>query len=185
MKFAEGTFGTLVIGLHPTFQDDFRSRGERKPCDLAAHDSDRLFENRAYIVVLAHAKRDLDAGNEVTERVTAGHDSNREGLAGLLVLLILNAAMLSLDHVDGDMITIMDHRAVGADVHPIRIEVSRDDRAAGADVAAAIQFVPEGHWKDQHIDVYILLDVFEDGAALHDDGVIFCCFGLPDARLAA
>src|SRR5207249_12255342 len=112
-------FEALVIGLYKAFQDDFRSRRKRKSSGFAGHDRDRLFENRAHIVVLAHPERDLNPRDEVTERVTAEHDSNGERLAGLLILLVMDAAMLSRDHVDRDMATVMDHHSVRAVVHPI------------------------------------------------------------------
>ena len=185
MKFAEGSFRALVIGLHTAFQNDFRSRRKGKPGSFAAHDCDRLFENRAHIVVLAHPERDLNTRDEVTERVTAKHNSNGERLAGLLILLVMDAAMLSRDHVDRDMATVMDHHSVGAGVHPIRIEVPRHDRAAGANVASAVQFVPERRWKSQHIDFSALLDILEHRSALHDNRLAFCCLGLPDAWLVA
>ena len=88
-------------------------------------------------------------------------------------------------HVDRDMATVMDHHSVGAGVHPIRIEVPRHDRAAGANVASAVQFVPERRWKSQHIDFSALLDILEHRSALHDNRLAFCCLGLPDAWLVA
>ena len=143
MELAERPLGALVVRLDEAFDDDFGSGGERQPGLLAFHYRDWLLEDRADVVPLAHAERNLDARDEVAERVAAEHDRHREALARGLVLLVVDAAVLARHHVERDVVAVEQLHAVGADVDPVRVEVARDDRAAGTDVAPAVHLVPE------------------------------------------
>src|SRR5438128_503925 len=171
----EGPFGAFVIRLHPAFQDNFGSRGEGKSRNFPVNDGDGLAENCPHVVVLAHAERDLDSGDEITERVPSKHHHNGKRFAGLFVFIVMDAAMFPCDHVEPDMITVMNHHPVGADVDPIRIEITRHNRAARTDVASAIQLVPEGCRKSEDVDIGARLDVFENTSVIHTDGPVLGC----------
>ena len=93
--------------------------------------------------------------------------------------------MLARDHVERDMIGIVNHHAVGADVHPVRIEIPRHDRTPGTDVSPAIQFVPEGCRKSQYIDIRAFLHILEHRSMFHGSRSILGCLRFPRARLAA
>ena len=67
--------------------------------------------------------------------------------------------MVAVDHLD----------AIGADVDPFRIQIARDHRAAGADVAPAVEFVPERRREREHID--FLLHILEHRAFFDHDRV--------------
>ena len=97
----------------------------------------------------------------------------------------MDAPVFARNHIEPDMIAVMDHHPVGADIDPIRVEVPRHDRAAGTDIAPAIQLVPERRRKRQDVDVSALLNVFENRSVFDADGRVFGCLRFPDARFAA
>ena len=74
----------------------------------------------------------------------------------------MHAAMLAWRHVQRQTIRAMHHNSVSADVHPIFFRVARDYQIVGADVAPAVELVPARHGKLEHVDVFALLDVFEE-----------------------
>ena len=102
---------------------------------------------------------------ETAERVGAEHDSHRKALACLLVLLVLDAPVLARHHVDGDVFRIEHLHAIGADIHPVGVEVARDHRASGADVAPAVHLVPQRRREPEQVD--LALHVLERRAGLH------------------
>src|SRR5439155_25420807 len=113
------------------------------------------------------------------------HHHNGKRLAGRFVFLVMDAAMFPRNHVEPDMVAIMNHHPVGTDVDPIRIEITRHNRAARTDVASPIQLVPEGCRKSEDVDIEARLDVFENTSVIHTDGPVLGCLRFPDAGLAA
>src|SRR5215475_5776396 len=94
----------------------------------------------------------------------AQNDRDRCGLLLLPVLMTNDAAVPSGGNVYSDRIAIMDLNPVDAHVHPAVLRVAYQHHAAGTDVISAVQLVPEGSDKLQHVDVLPLLDVFHNGS---------------------
>ena len=61
VEFAKRAFGALVVRLDMALEHDLGGRGESKPRELARRHRHRLTEDRADVVVLAHAERHFDA----------------------------------------------------------------------------------------------------------------------------
>src|SRR5262249_36367717 len=147
MEFSERSLGAFVIGLYESVEHDFRSLWKGKSGHFAVCNGYRLFENRTDVVVLTHAKGNLNAGDEITQWIRPENDSDREGFSCSFVFLVLDAAMFAVHHVDPDMIGIVNHHAVRLNVNPLRIQVLGNNRATGPNIASAVQFVPERRWE--------------------------------------
>src|SRR5688572_11781739 len=73
--------------------------------------------------------------------------------------------MLAHVHLYGDVILVLHHDPVGADVDLAGFRILGDDTAAGADVRTAVQVVPVGHGKFVEIDVASDHLILEHGPA--------------------
>src|SRR5205823_11989110 len=112
------------------FEHDLGGGGESKAGFFSPYDRNRLSQDGADVLVLAHSKGDLDPRDQIGERIGAAHDRDRKTLAGGLVLLVMDAAVLARHHVERDVVAVDDLYAVRSDVDPIGIEVARHHRAA-------------------------------------------------------
>jgi len=81
----------------------------------------------------------------------------------------VHPAVLARRDVEAELVAVVDHHPVAAQVHPAVIGIARDVEAAGADVAAAVVLVPLRRGEDRHVDVRAALHVLEDRAVLHLD----------------
>src|SRR5205823_9445410 len=92
--FAEGTLGHLVGAVGVALDDDLRVDRDRQTGDRSGHDAIRRAAHAAGPVVLGDAVRDLGAGSEEEERVTAGDERDRHLLAAREPLVAMLATVL-------------------------------------------------------------------------------------------
>src|SRR5207237_6222975 len=97
----------------------------------------------------------------------------------------VDAAVLARRDVEAELVLVVDHDAIAAEVDPAVVGVPRDVEAAGADVAAAVALVPFRRGEDRHLDLRPALHFLEDGTVLHiyrrDRRDAFCCAPPPRA----
>jgi hypothetical protein len=79
----------------------------------------------------------------------------------------------------------VDLHAIGADVHPVGIEILRHDAAPGADITAAVLLVPEGGREQVQVHLAVAPHVLEHGTALDVHGIEIGRVRLPRLGLAA
>jgi len=74
--------------------------------------------------------------------------------------------MMPRRHDKADGIAIMQLGAVGARIEPVFFGIARDAERAGANISAAVFFMPDGRWKAREIDFATGEHMFEDGTAI-------------------
>jgi len=80
----------------------------------------------------------------------------------------VQVAVVAGRHQDADRVLVVHLRPVGAGIEPVLVRVAGDRVGAGADIAAAILFVPDRGGEFEHIDVVARHDVLEHRAVRHD-----------------
>src|SRR5712691_7637560 len=97
----------------------------------------------------------------------------------------MDASVLARDHVERNVATVERLHAVGADVHPGGIEVARDHGTACADIAPAVELVPQRRGKGEHIHRTVPHYVLQGRSGFRYYGIELRRFRLPLSRFAA
>src|SRR6516165_12115552 len=79
-----------------------------------------------------------------------------------MILISMYTTVFSRRHMQAQTIRAMNHDAIRADIHPTFVGIARDHQTVGADVTAAVEFVPTRHRKLEHINVFAFLYVLEE-----------------------
>ena len=79
--------------------------------------------------------------------------------------------MLSRRDVESHALRIVDHAAIGAEIHPAFVRVAGSDQARSADKATAIELVHERHREFEQVDLVTGIDVLKN-RTLRDDFVL-------------
>ncbi len=160
--------GSLVVqlaGVDPALDGDLGGGGDRQPGVAAAHHLDRLAADAARPVQLALPVGDaLGAGGHEQQRVGADHDHHRAAPAAVEVALAHQQPVLAGADVHAHGVALEDLVAVGADVDPVGVGVAQDVEAGGADEAAAVPRVPDGHREGVQVDRVAFQHVLQHGA---------------------
>ncbi len=94
------------------------------------------------------------------QRIDAEAGDHGTGFSLVEIFLPLDASMLSRGNIHAHSVSTMHHYTIAADIDPTFVRISRDDDIAGADVSAAVSFVPEWDRKLEKIDIISLIDIF-------------------------
>src|SRR5439155_556944 len=78
----------------------------------------------------------------------------------------MHPAVLARRDVEAELVLVVDHHAIAAEVDPAVVRIAGDVEAAGADVAAPVVLVPLRRGGDRHVDVRAALPLPEDGTIL-------------------
>ncbi len=73
--------------------------------------------------------------------------------------------MLAGRNPDADLVSGMDHDAVGADIDPSGVRIAHHDQVFRADIAAAVELVDERRGELGEVDLLVTQDVLEHRAA--------------------
>ena len=105
---------------------------------------DRLADQTAGGVVFVLAVRDFQTGDHEQSRVHAADHRDRARLAALVIAAPDQIAVLAFrTHHRRDIALVRLH-PIGAVIDPAGIRIAHDHHVAGADVVAAVMFVPRG-----------------------------------------
>ena len=165
--FTERTLDDALLRVHPAFDDDLGVGGQREAGDRSLDDAERLAAHAAGPVILGEAELHLGRGREEQERVAAGDERDRHLLAARDPGVTVHPTVLARRDVEAELVLVVDHHPVAAEVDPAVVLVAGDVEAAGADVATAVVLVPLRRRENGHVDVRAALHVLEDRAVLH------------------
>ena len=160
-ELAEGALGHLVVGVDVALERNLGVCRDGQAGDAPPYDRHALSDYRTRPLVFAHAVGRVRRSHGKEQRMPAGHEHDRAGLAAVPVLFDDARAVVRGRDVGGDGVPVVHHRAVGAEVDPAGVRVGVDVDAAGADVAPAVVRVPERDRKARDIHVVAFKVVFK------------------------
>src|SRR5580704_8379298 len=93
-------------------------------------------------------------------------ERNRQfaGLSPREIFLAHDAALFSGRNKKSQGVAVMHHHSIGSEIYPAFVGIDGDVHGAGADVAPAIELMPFGAWKLEHVDVFFFDDVLHHRA---------------------
>ncbi len=166
--FAEGTFFRHLCVFHRqniAFEHDLCVRRQRQTGGGAAHHRHRRTLEVTGKLKFIDIRRQRHLRGEKNCGTLAQGDRRRQRFAGVPGALKGEPAMLAHVHLYRNMIFVLNHDSVSADVDRSRFKVFGDDAAACADVRPAVEIVPVGHRKLVQIDILPDHLIFQHGAA--------------------
>src|SRR5579859_7443469 len=169
--FAEGTFVVIVPGNRFAFNDDLRGGRNRKTGVLALNYLHGMSLQAANPFVFGNTVRHFHAAGKIEQRVVAERNGEFAGLAAGKILFAHDAALFARRNKKAQLIAIMNHDAIRAQIDPALVRVARDVHRAGADVTSAIKFMPLGSGKLVHINVFAFENVFHHRAVFDHFGL--------------
>ncbi len=165
MPFAERPFERRLVAAGSRLPCTISERaGNGSPVTSPSISSSGPVHQAAGPFVLRHRVGHRVAGREIRDRIAADDDHDRAGLAGLEVLVAVDAALLAVRDVRRAGVRPLHLHAIGADVDAPGVGIAGDDAARGADVAAAVVLVVDRHRELQHVDLVVAHDVLEHRA---------------------
>src|SRR5919109_2839105 len=167
--FAERALRMHAVGRHVAFEHDLGIGWKRQPGNLAAHHLDRAPAQAADKIEFEYAIWRFQPTEEERDRIAAEHHGHRQRLAPFERLVAMDAAMVARLHHDAHGFFVMHLRAIRAGVEPVFLRVAGDAVGAGADVAAAVLFVPLRRRKYGDVDAITHHDVLEHGSVVDHD----------------
>ncbi len=140
--------------------------GNRQARAWTLDDFHRFAQQSAGGVVFVLAVGNLQPRDHEESRMHAADDRDRARLTALMIFAHDEIAVLSFRaHDRGDIVLVRLH-AIGAVIDPAGIRILHHHHAAGADVIAAVQFMPFRHRNLEQIDRLTLVDIFQHRACI-------------------
>ena len=144
--------------------------GKRKPVTGPSITSTRLADQSAGPIIFVDAKGHRLRGGNVKQRMLAEGHYYRESLAGLHRLLIVNLAVLAGRDVEPDLVLVLEHDPIAADIFDAGLGIAGHDQMSRAEIASAVTGVPARHGKFGQIDLVAVSDIFEHWPGRHHLG---------------
>jgi hypothetical protein len=130
----------------------------------AANAFDGRAENASDPVEFAHPVWDLQTTCEEFNRRKASQEHSWHRLAAFKVLVAVDYPVLAGRDVQTGVISIVEHGAVGTEIHPGGIRVLGNYGIACPDISAAIFLVPLRGWKFEQVYVVAFKDILHNGS---------------------
>src|SRR5262245_63182035 len=135
---AERSFWHRLTGNDFAFDDDFGICRETQSGHRSLDHVDRLTDQTAGPIVFVDAERHSLRSRDVEQRMLAECHRHGKWLAGLHGFLIMNLAVLPGRDIQPDLVFVVQHDAIAADVLDAGFRIARHDEMSRAEVTAAV-----------------------------------------------
>jgi hypothetical protein len=120
---------------------------------------ERLAAHAAGVVIFRLPAGNFHLSEKPQEWIGTETDSDRKWLSCVEIFLPVDIAVMPRRNIKRQGVMIVHHDAITTKIDPAFIRIAADGNVEGADVAAAIAFVPKRRGQRQDIDVLSLEDV--------------------------
>ena len=160
--FTERPFRHHVFNPDFAFDGDLSIGGNRQTRERPVNNLQRLAENAAVIMILVDPVGHVGRSHDEFDRMMAEGNCDGKWFPLRVIFVLVHAPMFPRRHMQREAIRTVNHDSISTHVHPVFFRVARDYQIVSADIASAVELMPARYRKLEHVDVFALLDVFEE-----------------------